>query len=287
MPKRRQKTRAYMTGTEPTLARVLEQSEEVEEKVGAAAIDLSDVNRVLSREVHNGTPLDKVVGALGQSVGAEIKLQEAADELVAVNDALSTEIDDRIAIQHRLLQSEKELAVSRIQERRAHHKSLHDPVTGLPNATLFKDRLESALAQSERHHWQLAVMFLDLNGFKAVNDTHGHDLGDAVLCLVADRLQEFVRAGDTVSRRSGDEFLYLMPEAGDVENARRMADRIIALISAPCVIDGVSLCVQASIGLAMFPADGTTPSALLKHADLAMYEAKRHPAGTAPQLNGS
>jgi diguanylate cyclase (GGDEF)-like protein len=153
--------------------------------------------------------------------------------------------------------------------------ALHDHITGLPNATLFKDRLKNALAQARRHSWQVAVMFIDLDGFKEVNDVHGHDVGDAVLRMVAERLQSFVRGGDTVSRRSGDEFLFLMLEAKDADNARTMAQRIIEMIAAPAVVNGIELSVQASIGLAMFPGDGTTPAVLLKQADAAMYEAKR------------
>lgn len=162
---------------------------------------------------------------------------------------------------------------------RARHEALHDDITGLPNATLFKDRLKHALAQARRHSWQAAVMFIDLDGFKKVNDTHGHDIGDAELRMVADRLKEFVRGGDTVSRRSGDEFLFVMLEAQNEDNARTMAQRIISVIASPAVVDGVEISVQASIGLAMFPEHGTTAAALLKHADLAMYQAKRQSSG--------
>ncbi len=282
MPIRRRTTRDDVLGTAAPLSRVLDQSELVQEKVEAAAADLSIVNETLKHEVERGSPLAEVVGALDQSVSAETKVQEAANELVVVNDALAAEIDDRIAVQRELVQSQAALMMSRVHERRALHDALHDGVTGLPNATLFKDRLQSALAQARRHQWQLAVMFLDLDDFKAVNDAHGHDVGDAVLRLVADRLREFVRDGDTVCRRSGDEFLYLMPEAGHLNNARAMAQRIIAMIAAPGEIDGITFSVQASIGLAMFPADGATAEALLKCADLAMYEAKRQPSGAVP-----
>ncbi len=207
MRKRRVKSTSDAAEHSTPLVRVLDQSESVQEKVETAATDLASVNVVLKDEVHRGAPLKDVRGALDKSIDVEVKMQEAADELIAVNDALAVEIDDRIAIQQELVESKAALTVSLVEERRARHDALHDDVTGLPNAALFKDRLQSALVQARRHAWGFAVMFIDLDGFKAINDRHGHDIGDGVLRLVADRLREFVRDGDTVSRRSGDEFL--------------------------------------------------------------------------------
>jgi len=256
------------------LARVLDQSKGVQGKVKTAGINLGRVNKVLKEETKTGAPAAAMVEALEKSADVEEKVQEAADELVVVNEALSGEIDARHAIEERLLLSHEALAISREEAKRARHESLHDEVTGLPNAALFRDRLKSALAQARRHSWRIAVMFIDLDGFKQVNDTYGHDMGDALLQLVAERLQAFVRGGDTVSRRSGDEFLFLMLEAKDEDNARAMAQRIIEVIAQPVLISGVELSVTASVGLAMYPGDGTTVAMLLKNADLAMYEAK-------------
>lgn len=256
------------------LARVLDQSKGVQGKVKRAGVNLGSVNKVLKEETRAGAPAAAMVEALEKSADVEEKVQEAADELVVVNEALSGEIDARHAIEERLLLSHEALAISREQAKRARHESLHDEITGLPNAALFRDRLKSALAQARRHSWRLAVMFIDLDGFKQVNDTYGHDMGDALLQLVAERLQAFVRGGDTVSRRSGDEFLFLMLEAKDEDNARAMAQRITEVIAQPALINGVELSVTASVGLAMYPGDGTTVAMLLKNADLAMYEAK-------------
>lgn len=256
------------------LARVLDQSKGVQGKVQTAGVNLGSVNKVLKEETKTGAPAAAMVEALEKSAEVEEKVQEAAEELVLVNEALSGEIDARHAIEERLLLSREALAISREQAKRARHESLHDEVTGLPNAALFRDRLKSALAQARRHSWRIAVMFIDLDGFKQINDTHGHDMGDALLQLVAERLQAFVRGGDTVSRRSGDEFLFLMLEAKDEDNARAMAQRIIEVIALPVRIGGVELSVTASVGLAMYPGDGTTVAMLLKNADLAMYEAK-------------
>lgn len=280
MPMRRgKKDRAVAPRYPEALARVLDQSENVQEKVEAAADDLNAVNTVLTKELRTSTPLAEVVSALDRSVDAEQKVEEASAELAAVNDALAAEIDDRVAVERQLEQSQAALATSLVKERRARHSALHDALTGLPTVTLFTDRLASALAQARRHNWVLAVMFIDLDDFKAINDTYGHDVGDGVLRLVAERLRSFVRDGDTVSRRSGDEFLFLMLEAGDANNARAMAQNIIAMIAAPCTIDGVGLSVQASIGIAVFPDDATEPAELLKRADRAMYEAKQQPSG--------
>ena len=170
---------------------------------------------------------------------------------------------------------------SRDELRKANHSALHDAITGLPNLTLFNDRLRVALAQAQRHAWRLAVMFIDLDGFKVVNDSYGHDAGDRVLQIVAQRLENVVRRGDTVSRRSGDEFLFLMLEAKDEANVVALANRVIAELSRPCDIDGVRVAVKASVGLALYPEDGHTTTDLLEHADAAMYAAKKDATGTA------
>jgi diguanylate cyclase (GGDEF)-like protein len=159
------------------------------------------------------------------------------------------------------------------------HDALHDGVTGLPNLTQFKDRLENALAQAQRHDWRLAVMVIDLDALKSINDTHGHDVGDRVLQLVAQRLQTLVRGGDTVGHRGEDEFLFLMLEAKDEANAAGFAGTIIERIGEACGVDGASLTVGSSIGIALYPEDGRTAGELLEHADLAMYAAKRQRIG--------
>jgi diguanylate cyclase (GGDEF)-like protein len=274
MKKSRRKSTPDAAEQSGRLDRVLGQSEQVQEKVEDATVDLSSVNVVLRKEVEKSAPQADVTEAVEQAVAVELMLQEAADELVAVNDALAVEIDERVAVELQLVESQAELTVSRGRERHARHEALHDHITGLPNAALFHDRLQSALLQARRHAWKFAVMFIDLDRFKLVNDRYGHDVGDGVLRVVADRLGAFVREGDTVSRRSGDEFLYLMLEVQDLAGARAMGERIVALIGEPCVIDGVSLSVGASVGIAMFPADGTSAKALLKHADLSMYASK-------------
>ena len=266
------------TETQPTLAplsRALDQSEQVHDKVEQAAVDLSSVNAVLKDEIAQGVPLVKVETALDKSEEIEVHIQEAAADLVSVNDALADEIDERRHLEDQLSRSDAALTQSRVEERSSRHSALHDAVTGLPNYTLFQDRLSNALAQADRHAWRLAVMFIDLDDFKVVNDTLGHDAGDRVLQVVAQRLQELVRAGDTVSRRSGDEFLVLMLEAKDRPTATAFAARIADCVAEPHEVDGVKISVRPSIGIALYPEDGSSAQALLKQADDAMYTAKR------------
>ncbi len=162
---------------------------------------------------------------------------------------------------------------NRFRERRSRHEALHDSVTGLPNLALFGDRLDSALAQAQRHDWRLAVLFVDLDAFKSINERHGVEVGDQVLKVVAQRLQALMRRGDTVARRGGDEFLFLALEARDEANALNFAGTILQRIAQACEVDGASLTVGASIGIAVYPEDGRTGAELLKHADLAMCAA--------------
>ena len=207
---------------EPTsLTRALGQNEQVKDKVEECAADLSSVNAVLKQEVAEGGAPHEVERAVSQNEEVEVKVQECADDLAVVNTALTEEIDERRTLERDLSRSKAALSESKAQEKKSRRLALHDAVTGLANLTLFNDRLSHALAQAQRHRWRLAVMFIDLDDFKNVNDTYGHDVGDRVLQVVAQRLRASVRGGDTVSRRGGDEFLFLMLEAGDERQCRR------------------------------------------------------------------
>lgn len=160
-------------------------------------------------------------------------------------------------------------------ERRLSHLANHDSLTALPNRLLFRDRLQSALALSRRNQWMLAVLFVDLDGFKSINDTLGHDIGDRLLQETAQRLQKSVRDCDTVCRLGGDEFALVLPELGDMHEAAQVPQRIVESLRAPTVIDGRELKVSASIGIALYPVDAEEPETLLRYADVAMYHAKR------------
>ena len=263
------------------LSRALDQSEQVKDKVQQCAADLSSVNAVLKEEIADGVPLQEVERALGMSEEVEVKVLQCAEDLATVNDALAEEIDERNNLETQLSESAAALSKSRVQERKSRHLALHDAVTGLSNMTLFNDRLRNGLAQAQRHEWRLAVMFIDLDEFKGINDHHGHDIGDRVLQMVAQRLQNSIRGGDTVCRRSGDEFLLLMLEARDENNAAKLAAKIVDNVAQPYEVDGVKLTVKPSIGIALYPEDGQSVPELLKHADIAMYAAKQQKSGRA------
>jgi diguanylate cyclase (GGDEF)-like protein len=162
---------------------------------------------------------------------------------------------------------------------------LHDQLTGLPNRMLFRDRLEHGIAQAKRHRWNLAVMFVDLDNFKSINDTYGHQAGDAVLQTVARRLAHTTRNDDTVSRYGGDEFLYLLTPLQEQKDIAIIAAKIHKSIQAPCEVRVgeviVNLSLDASIGISVFPRDGATAAALITCADEAMYGAKENKSGIA------
>lgn len=154
------------------------------------------------------------------------------------------------------------------------HQATHDALTGLPNRVLFTDRTDRALAAAGRSRQQVAIMFLDLDRFKGVNDSLGHSVGNELLCLVTERLVAVVRECDTVARMGGDEFTVLLPAVAGREGAAAVAEELRAALEAPFRIGGTDVRTSASIGIAISPDDGTGTDALLTHADLAMYQAK-------------
>ena len=155
------------------------------------------------------------------------------------------------------------------------HLAYSDILTGLPNRLLFQDRLRQALAHARRAGGQLAVCYLDLDGFKAVNDRYGHAAGDRLLVEVADRLRGAVREGDTVARLGGDEFVLLLLDLAQVSECERTLDRVAAVLNEPITVgEGARECISASIGYTLFPGDSGDGDALLDHADTAMYRAK-------------
>jgi diguanylate cyclase (GGDEF)-like protein/PAS domain S-box-containing protein len=150
----------------------------------------------------------------------------------------------------------------------------YDPLTSLPNRTLFHDRLNLALAQARRDGGKLALLFLDLDRFKIINDTMGHHCGDLLLQQVAERLKSCTREGDTVARLGGDEFVVLLQPISDDRTAAVVAEKILEIFEAPFQLAEGTLRTSTSIGYVIYPADGQTSEHLLKHADLAMYRAK-------------
>ena len=153
--------------------------------------------------------------------------------------------------------------------------ALHDELTGLPNRRLLMDRLSLAIAHARRNKGTMAVMYLDLDGFKQVNDNFGHDVGDALLKMIATRLVAAVRQEDTVARIGGDEFVIALWELNNADGAGKLAIKVIQALSQPYNIEGRCVAMTVSIGVAIYPTHGDKVEMLMKSADSALYEAKR------------
>ncbi|CAN7486968.1 EAL domain-containing protein [Pseudoduganella sp. LjRoot289] len=187
----------------------------------------------------------------------EVRVLERTAELAGANAMLQGEIVER-----------------RQAEARVHHMAYHDSLTGLPNRALLADRLDRAMLAAQRSNRRLAVMFLDLDRFKTINDSLGHMTGDQLLKEVASRLCRAVRASDTVARLGGDEFVVLVPGIRSIEEASRVAEKIIESLAVPFPLEGRTLHITPSIGICVFPDDGEDVETLMRHADGAMYHAK-------------
>jgi diguanylate cyclase (GGDEF)-like protein len=177
--------------------------------------------------------------------------------------------------------AQAELAACRLQLHEARQAARNDPLTGLPNRRAFDAVSAGALLAHERGPRMLALLFVDLDGFKALNDRLGHAFGDEMLRTVGARLSHAVRRGDLVCRLGGDEFACLLPGLQSGERARTIARTLVRAISSPCRLGPHTVSVRASIGVAMYPADGATIGTLLRRADEAMYRAKSHRLGVA------
>lgn len=264
----------------------LEKSHDVKQKVEACAEDLGAANDSVKKSIEKGATTLPAREALHKGERVEAKVQECADDLNEVTDTLAQGIADLEQVEIALTRSraalaetETALATAQAEEKQATLRAMHDAATGLPNRGLFDDRLAQGIALAERNRWTLAVMFLDLDRFKFINDEHGHATGDRVLKEVAQRLQRFARDDDTVCRNGGDEFLVLLINPKGRANVRRVATALQKEIARPLDIDGVERTVGASIGIALYPSDGTAGDRLVERADTAMYRAKKGGAG--------
>jgi Amt family ammonium transporter len=195
--------------------------------------------------------------------------KDGGEMLLEINAALVT-----YKGQPAILSINRDITHRRLLEETIRRMAFQDSLTGLPNRSLLSDRMAQALTYAQRRDQKVTLLYLDLDGFKAVNDTYGHRVGDELLREVARRLTGQLRQNDTVARLGGDEFLLLLPDAGRARDGDRIARKLLAAIRHPWSIRGRRLVVTGSIGMAIFPRDGRSAETLLKHADQAMYEAK-------------
>jgi len=197
------------------------------------------------------------------AMNRDLQLQQVKD-LKRINAALETEIMER-----------------RQAEERAHELATRDPLTGLMNRRSLTEHLEHAIFRSARHGQRLALLFLDMDKFKSINDAHGHHAGDELLQQAAERIRRAVRESDIVARLGGDEFVVLMEDLPSYAAAGEVANKIVKAISTSFDVDGQTVRTSASVGISLYPQDGTTMQALMRSADLAMYHAKQENRGGA------
>ena len=263
------------------LERVLKKNEKIKETVKQAASELTSVNEVLKRGKGVEVPVQIIKEVITQNKEVEYKVAKAADDLHQVNAELVKEMAERVVLESELADTKTDLAdvrddlsKSQAKEEETRKSAFKDALTGLPNRVLFEQSLDNGLIQAKRHGWGLAVLFIDIDKFKSINDTYGHDMGDKVLIMVADRLKSTVREEDMISRWAGDEFVCLLLEVKQEADVTRLAENMVDRISETCEFYGTVLSISVSIGIATYPADGKTADILFKNADTAMYKAK-------------
>ena len=202
-----------------------------------------------------------------QTQALQQALASSRQEAITARQQVALLAEANVRLQKLAVDCEKEVATAR-------HFALHDELTGLPNRTLLLDRLNQVLARAKRYDKQFALFFLDLDRFKEVNDRLGHAAGDKLLQRVAERLLSSVRGGDTACRYGGDEFVLLLPEVESERRAMEVAEKIRGRLAKPYEIDGHSIALTATVGVAVYPNDGIGQVDLIGHADAAMYRAK-------------
>lgn len=264
-----------------SLKRVLNQNEKIKKTVVKAASELTSVNEILKQGKEAKIPAQIIKEAISQNKEVEYKVAKAGDDLHRVNTELAKEMIVRVVLESELSDTKTDLAdvrddllKSQAKEEETREFALHDALTGLPNRVLFEQSLDNGLIQAKRHGWGLAVLFIDIDNFKSINDTYGHDMGDKVLIMVAERLKSSVREEDIISRWGGDEFVCLLLEVKQEADVTRLAENMVNQISESCEYNKTVLSIRVSIGIAIYPADGETAEILFKNADTAMYKAK-------------
>ena len=242
---------------------------------------VADVLRLIDSV--SGAVLPNAVVTVTQGDRSAIATTKCTNCTLVRRDGLEFGIENRVAIIHDqdgdaigAVISFRDVSTARAASLEMSRVAQHDVLTRLPNRTLFDDRLTQAISLAERQGKQLAVLFVDVDQFKRINDTLGHGVGDKLLRSVAGRLTACIRRTDTVSRLGGDEFLILLSQVEHAEDAAVTARKILRAIASPHIIDNKSLDVNVSVGGSTYPADGQDAESLVRQADVAMYEAKQH-----------
>jgi len=252
--------------------------------VGAIATlhgrDLFEQGFTIEQVIRDYGDVCQAVTNLAVETGAPISAGEFRTFNRCLDDAIAGAVTE-YSQQSRIDLADTTAALSLAQQRarEAQVRALHDSLTGLPNRELFDDRMAHAIALAERHDWTLAVLFLDLDQFKSINDAHGHTAGDAALKTIAQRLLEYVRDEDTVCRNGGDEFLYLLMNPRGKKNIQHIANSVLRTIAQPVTVADVELVIKPSIGIAIYPEHGSSGDQLIANADTAMYRAKERSRG--------
>jgi diguanylate cyclase (GGDEF)-like protein/PAS domain S-box-containing protein len=245
-------------------------------RLEALARPLSQVLQIIDAETREPRPNPLSVAMLRDTtvgLGANCVLIRRDGFETAIEDTAAPIHDDRGQVTGAVIVFH-DVGAAREMSLRMSHLAQHDSLTGLPNRLLLNDRLGRATALARRHRSSFAVLFVDVDRFKHVNDTLGHAIGDQLLQSIARRLVACVRSSDTVSRLGGDEFVVLLPELARCEEAALSAQKILESVSLPQHIDRHDLHVTVSIGIGVFPRDGANPEMLLKSADMALFDAK-------------
>lgn len=235
---------------------------------------LSHIFRTIATGQHTGMQSDELTqlkkeqernDELGDLTQSFIVMDDAINQNIKQINEINASLEDKIELRTQEL---------RIANEELTKLAMHDVLTELPNRKLLYDRLQRALIAAKRDKALMALMFIDLDEFKPINDTHGHDIGDLLLQEAAKRIHECIRESDTVSRIGGDEFIVLLSIIEAAHDAKVVAEKICHALNQPFELVGVNLCISSSIGIAIYPEHGSEASALLKNADTAMYYAK-------------
>ena len=223
-----------------------------------------------------------------ESIDTSLLQVSEQDDAEHLNKELQYALKELTVLKRVLANSQKQIeilkTINRCQKQKlirfarklvqAYHLGYYDELTNLPNRRLLLNRLKQAMAQSDRQHNKIALLFIDVDKFKGVNDKLGHETGDKLLKQFAERLINSIRYGDTACRYGGDEFVIMLPEIDDMEDVAAVTKKICDQLSMPYLVNGAVIEVSASIGTTVYPAGGRNCCELIKHADIAMYLAK-------------